>query len=106
MGKHDSCEGEVKKKKRKKAKDADAVESETAGVEKSPKDKKRKKMAVEPEHVEEAVSKSTAAEEVITNGSGKKKKKADKMRLLKNSAKDCGFKGSNLGEIKSYGCAA
>ena len=107
--KQDSCDGEVKKKKRKKTKDADAVEIETAGVAKAPKDKKRKKMAVGPEHAEEVVSKpektSTAAEEVIANRSGKKKK-ADKMRLLKNSAKDCGFKGSNLGEIKSYGCAA
>jgi len=107
-----SCNGEVKKKKRKKSSEEADVES--ADVEKSQKGKKRKKMAEEVEHIEEAVSKPkknrkqeklSTVPEVITNKSVKNKK-GDKMRLLRNSAKDCGFKGSNLGAIKSYGSAA
>ena len=110
------CEVEVKeKKKRKKSREADDVESASADVGKAQKGKKRKKMAEEVEHVDKEVTKpkkkrksekSNNAQEEVPTTKGVKNKKADKMRLLRNSAKDCGFKGSNLGEIKSYGCAA
>jgi len=109
----DSCNDGATKKKRQKSREADNLGSESAVVEKVQKEKKSTKMAEKATEVAEVVpaakqnrksDNSTAAKEDITKKSAKNKK-ADKMRLLKNSAKDCGFKGSNLGEIKSYGCA-
>merc|ERR1712039_616264 len=64
-------ESSKRKKKRKAADENDLAEDSSTkqdSCDGEPKEKKRKKMAVEPEHVEEAVSKSTAAEEVIANG--------------------------------------